>query len=98
MGVRLNMSKEKEEKKQYVFLFSSDERPAYKEDNLKILCYPAGYIIHFRYDEKYVQTDLNFNSLIDKEAVLVIVGRSAPPLLFPARKAFIKKVSVHGSI
>ena len=92
------MSKEKEDQKKYVFLFSSDQRPVYKEDNLKILCYPSGYTIHFRYDEKYVQKDLNPNFLINKDAIIVIVGRSNPPLLFPARKAIIKNVILQGSI
>lgn len=98
MGIKFNMSKEEVIKKKYVFLFSSDQRPVYKQDNLKILCYPSGYIIHFRYDEKYVQPGLTPNLLINEDAVVVIVGRSAPPLFFPARKAVIKNVIVQGSI
>jgi len=43
--------------------FSSDARPLYKEDVYRALALPEKSIIHFRYDQKYVQDDIVTNHL-----------------------------------
>jgi hypothetical protein len=48
--------------------FSSDARPLYKQDVFRAMSYPKGYVIHFRYQEKYVVG--NPNDIKNKEGVI----------------------------
>jgi hypothetical protein len=48
--------------------FSSDARPLYKQDVFRAMSYPAGYVIHFRYQEKYIIG--NLSDLEGKEALI----------------------------
>lgn len=87
-------------------LFSSSQRPLYKQDNINVLCYPSGSILHFRYDKKWVDTRIienDLDSFENKEAIIIIVDieeRNGEkfPLFFPIRKAKIKDVDVEGNI
>lgn len=89
-----------------VYLFSSSHRPIYKQDNVNALCYPSGFIMHFRYDEKWVDTEIlnkNPNELEGKEAIIVVVDSEKRnqeyfPRFYPIRKAKIKKFDIDGSV
>jgi hypothetical protein len=43
---------------QLIGFFSSDARPLYKEDIYRALALPSGSVIHFRYNQKYIQDDI----------------------------------------
>jgi len=43
---------------QIIALFSSDARELYKVDVYRAAALPAGYILHFRYQRKYIQPEL----------------------------------------
>lgn len=92
------MVENKKSSKKVVFLFSSSQRPVYKEDNLKVLCYPAGFMMHFRYDEKWVEEGINPKELENKDAVIVIVVGTNKPEFYPIRRAKIKRVDIDGSV
>lgn len=89
-----------------VYLFSSAYHPVYKQDNINALCYPTGFIMHFRYEEKWVDTEIlneNPEELVGKEAIIVVVeaekrNQERLPLFFPIRKAKIKKFDIDGSV
>jgi hypothetical protein len=89
-----------------LYLFSSSQRPLYKQDNINVLCYPPGSIIHFRYEKKWVGTQIverNPDSFKNNEAIVVIVdteekGEENFPLFFPVRKAKIRNVDFEGSV
>ena len=55
--------------------FSSDARPLYKEDVYRTLALPEKSIIHFRYNQKYVQDGIvsNINDYIGKLGVIFFV-------------------------
>lgn len=57
-----------------IVFFSSDARDLYKEDIFKAICLPKGYVIHFRYLEKYIDDNLlkNLNIYKEKSANAVI--------------------------
>ena len=44
-----------------IALFSSDARDLYKADVFRALALPAGYVLHFRYPQKYVRSTSNRN-------------------------------------
>lgn len=89
-----------------VYLFSSAYHPVYKQDNINALCYPSGFIMHFRYEETWVDTEIlkkNPKELEGKEAVIVVVeaekrNQELFPRFFPIRKAKIKKYEIDGSV
>lgn len=89
-----------------VYLFSSSQRRVYKQDNINALCYPPGFIMHFRYDEKWVGTEIaqrDPDDFKDKEVIIVVVdieekNKKHFPRFYPIRKAKIKKVDVEGSV
>lgn len=89
-----------------VYLFSSSHRPIYKQDNVNALCYPSGFIMHFRYDEKWVDTEIwnkNPDELMGKDAIIVVVdtekrNQEFSPRFYPIRKAKIKKFDIDGSV
>ena len=58
-------------KKVFAF-FSSDAREKYKSDIFRTLALPHKYVIHFRYQTKYIQPKLlsNLNTLLNKEGVI----------------------------
>jgi hypothetical protein len=55
--------------------FSSDARPLYKEDIYRTLALPDRSIIHFRYNQKYIQDDIVTNHLnyLNSEGVIFFV-------------------------
>lgn len=55
--------------------FSSDARPLYKEDIYRTLALPGNSIIHFRYNQKYIQNDIvrNYKEHIGKLGVIFFV-------------------------
>lgn len=53
-----------------ICFFSSDSRPLYKRDVFRVLSYPNDYVVHFRYQKKYVDCDLNY--LKGKEGVIFL--------------------------
>lgn len=89
-----------------LYFFSSSQRPLYKQDNINVLCYPSGSIMHFRYDKKWVSAQIierNLDSFKNNEAIIVIVdieerGEENFPLFFPVRKAKIKNVDFEGNV
>jgi hypothetical protein len=60
---------------QLIGYFSSDARPLYKEDIFRALALPSGSVIHFRYDQKYIQDDIvtNPDSFIDTKGIIFFV-------------------------
>jgi len=83
-----------------VYLFSSSHRQVYKQDNINALCYPPGFVIHFRYDEKWVDTEIwnkKQNELEGKEAIIVVVDTEKRndeyfPRFYPIRKQKLKSL------
>ncbi|MCG8402126.1 MAG: hypothetical protein MJA84_11080 [Firmicutes bacterium] len=55
-----------------VSFFSSDARQLYKADIFRVLALPDNFIIHFRYQKKYINDDLlnDIEGMIDQEAVI----------------------------
>ena len=88
-----------------LYLFSSSHRRIYKQDNMNVLCYPPGFIMHFRYDRKWIGNEITRkkpDDFIDNEAIIVIVDieksdKKYFPRFYPVRKAKIKKVDMAGS-
>lgn len=58
--------------KESLGFFSSDARPLYIIDILRTLALPRKSVIHFRYDQKYVDEDIkgNMNSFIGYEGII----------------------------
>ena len=88
-----------------VYLFASSHRQVYKQDNINALCYPSGFIMHFRYDVKWVDKEIYNKSpkeIEGKEAIIVTVDEGINeehfPRLYPIRKAKIKKFEIDGSV
>lgn len=89
-----------------LYLFSSSQRQLYKQDNIDVLCYPSGSTKHFRYEKKWIGTEIikrDIDSFRNSEAVIVIVdteerNEENSPLFFPVRKARIKNVDFDGNI
>ena len=88
-------------------LFSSNSRPEYMQDNLRILAYPSGHIMHYRYRSKWVDQKL-LNDLMNnnkrkqlqgKEVLIITIGNSrsssekASWEFYPIRKG--KIVDIH---
>lgn len=88
------------------YLFSSSQRQLYRQDNINVLGYPSGSIMHFRYDKKWVSTQITRRSLDgfkNSEAIIVIVDIEKKndeyfPLFYPIRKARIKDVDFESDI
>jgi len=59
-----------------IALFSSDARDLYKADVFRALALPAGYILHFRYPQQYVQPELliNLASVVNQQGVIFYVS------------------------
>lgn len=54
-----------------IAIFSSDARPLYKKDIFRVLALPKDYVIHFRYQTKYLSDDFNhISELKDKRAIV----------------------------
>ncbi|MFC2953136.1 hypothetical protein ACFOOP_14460 [Marinicaulis aureus] len=57
--------------------FSSDARPLYKADIYRALALPKGYILHFRYQRKYIHQDvLDLGTKILGRKVAIFFSRS----------------------
>ncbi|RKX91508.1 MAG: hypothetical protein DRP84_11515 [Spirochaetes bacterium] len=107
MVIELNMVNRGEKMKynKIVYLFSSSYRERYRQDNINVLAYPSGFIMHFRYDRKGVDDKLlnDIDSLKGKEAIIVIVdsekgNKGVFPKFYPVRKAKIIKAELSGSV
>jgi hypothetical protein len=79
--------------------FSSDARKLYIDDVVKVISYPEGYVVQFRYRKKYIaQYYHDFNRLIGEQSVIVfttgnILGAEKVNLVHqPVRKAEIINV------
>jgi hypothetical protein len=54
-----------------ICFFSSDSRPLYKKDVFRVMALPSGYLIHFRYQFKYVDLDIvKLDSYINQKCML----------------------------
>jgi hypothetical protein len=85
-----------------IFLFSSWQRPLYKEGTYEALAYPQGFIMHFRYSKKYVD-DKIWNAskeLNGKEALIIAVYLEKNRIIrfFPVRKGRIIRVENDGDM
>ncbi|CAD7778061.1 MAG: hypothetical protein KBONHNOK_01092 [Candidatus Methanoperedenaceae archaeon GB50] len=87
------------------YLFSSSYRERYRQDNINVLAHPPGFVMHFRYDRKWVDDKLlnDIDSLKGKEAIIVIVdsekgNNGVFPKFYPVRKAKIIKAELSGSV
>lgn len=100
------MLNEKENSKKCIYLFSSAQRELYKKDNIDVLCYPQNFVIHFRYEDKYVADsikDISTEDLKNKNAMVVIVDieekRSKKiPKFYPCRKGKIVDIVEEGNV
>lgn len=71
-----------------IILFSSHSTREYKNDNLKVLAFPPGHIMHFRYKTYEVEDELlndikkdlsrnsHGNRIIGKDILVVLIGNS----------------------
>lgn len=54
-----------------ITFFSSDSRPLYKTDILEVFSLPVGYVVHFRYEKKYVNLDISKGqNLLNQEGII----------------------------
>ena len=51
-----------------VCFFSSDARPLYKNDIFRVMSYPEGYVVHFRYQRSLIGG--NIDTFKDKEGII----------------------------
>ncbi len=86
-----------------IVLFSSNYRPEYMQDNLRILAYPSGHIMHYRYRTKWVDKALlsdlenedKRKGLRGKDVLIITIGNSMPSSnrnswqFYPIRKGSI---------
>ncbi len=83
-----------------IYLFGSTSRPVYRENNINALCFPQGFIMHYRYDEKWVSKEIisNIDNLRNYETLIVFVDTTDGdiPHFYPIRKAKIKKIEIDG--
>jgi hypothetical protein len=81
----------KENNNNIVCLFSSSGRYLYKKDVYNVLSYPAGFVMHFRYRKRWVNSKVwNSNNLEGKEALVIAVvflEEKDKLEFFPIRKA-----------
>lgn len=85
-----------------IAFLSSDARKLYRDDILRVTSYPNGFVIKFRYKQKYINTQIvsQINNLSNREAIIFFtVGNSLhipkeerTLVNVPVRKAVIKKV------
>lgn len=82
-----------------ILLFSSCIRELYEIDNYNVLAYPSGFIMHFRYDKKWVDEYIwkNFQELKDKEAIPIAISLNKGEKFVPLRKVNIVDVEKEGS-
>lgn len=84
----------------YLFSSTSTKRALYREDAINALCFPPGFIIHFRYDTNWVSEEINEDLEYFKgyETLIVIADeyKSNNYHFYPIRKAKIKKVEKDG--
>jgi hypothetical protein len=59
-----------------IALFSSDARDLYKADVYRALALPKGYVLHFRYPQKYIQPEIlmNLESVVNQHGVIFYVS------------------------
>jgi len=67
-----------------LYLFSSNQMPQYETDAIDSVCKPAGFIMHFRYEYKYIDDDL---------ASLIRSGQGSS---LEGKKVFVVFVNVKG--
>src|SRR5688500_19066106 len=53
-----------------IAFFSSDQRGLYKSDIYKCLCLPKDYVIQFRYQKKYIHSNITPASTLNKSGVI----------------------------
>jgi len=71
-------------------------------DNLRMLGFPTGSIIHFRYDKKWISENVYTEKLENKDVIVIMVyseksGEKLIPKFFPLRKGQIVKIETEGS-
>ena len=89
-----------------VYLFSSSQRELYKKDGIDVLCLPQNFIMHFRYEDKYVANSIKNKSieeLKNKDALVVIVNIEEEsskkiPKFYPCRNGKIIDVKIEGNV
>lgn len=74
--------------------FSSDARTLYKADIYRALTLPTGSILHFRYGNQYVSTEISTNPEDLKNESAVIFFSAGNDLTVPKEKREIKHISV----
>jgi hypothetical protein len=77
-----------------IILFSSDARDLYKEDVFKAICLPKGYVIHFRYAEKYVDDSLLNNLSKYEKADAVIALTTGNDLTKPETERIVSNIPI----
>ena len=90
------------------YLFSSDSTSRYKTDILDVLCYPAGHIFRFRYQDHYVSEEVKKRTtekkpLKSEKGIVVYAehqskGAYRQFCFYPVRQVTIERVFVQGSI
>ncbi|RLI79121.1 hypothetical protein DRP07_10370, partial [Archaeoglobales archaeon] len=98
------------DKGEVFYLFSSTQRPNYRQDNYNVLGYPAKFILHFRYDIRWVSKkiiDMVKNGehleFKDRDAVIILVDvkksdNLTKPVFYPLRKAKISRIELVGKM
>lgn len=91
------------ENESIIYLFSSTFRSLYKLDIYNTLAYPSGFVMHFRYRDKWIDDEIkniNVDNLLGKEVIVVSVldlSFEEKVEFFPLRKGKIISSEWDGS-
>jgi hypothetical protein len=77
-----------------ILMYSSCQRPIYKQDNYNVLAYPNGKVMQFRYGSKYVNEDIwaSPENIVGKQTLIIIVNEDKE--FIPVRKGKIVKAHI----
>jgi len=89
-----------------VCLFSSNIRPQYEQDIIDVAAAPAGHVVRFRYETRYVDDQIreawSGNRLTGRDALVLYSIQQPqnyhPPAFIPVRHAIVASSTTEGSV